>query len=58
MRHWLGEQPMSTPMLAVCVQGCAWVAALQVQVYLGRWEGGSEPAAQPPSLDAWESFLA
>jgi hypothetical protein len=21
---------------------------LQVQVYLGRWEGGSEPAAQPP----------
>jgi hypothetical protein len=23
--------------------------ALEVQVYLGWWEGGSEPAAQPPS---------
>jgi hypothetical protein len=25
-------------------------SALQVQVYLGQREGGSEPAAQPPSL--------
>jgi hypothetical protein len=28
------------------------LTALQVQVYLERWEGGGKPAAQPPSLPA------